>query len=140
MQEDKEAVFDAVDTAKQCLSVLTPMLLSMTVDKTRMLEATRKGFLNATDCADYLVRKGLAFRDAYRIVGELVKHCLLIGQTLDTLPLSDYREHCDAFGEDVYAAIDLAHCVQARDVAGGPAPGRVREQILKVRETLEQMQ
>jgi argininosuccinate lyase len=140
MQEDKEAVFDAVDTVKLCLSTLTPMLGTMTVNRERMLEAAQKGFLNATDCADYLVGKGLAFRDAYRIAGELVKTCIEKKQTLDTLELGVYKAHCDAFDHDVYAAIDLHRCVSARRCTGGPAPERVTEQIERVLGLIDKME
>ena len=136
MQEDKEAVFDAVDTVKMCLITLTPMIETMTVHPKRMMEAAQTGFLNATDCADYLVTKGLAFRDAYRIVGGLVKHCMVHGETLDSLALSDYKQHSDAFDKDVYAAIDLMRCVTERNIQGGPAPERVEQQIEYVRAKL----
>ncbi len=140
MQEDKEAVFDAVDTVKSCLVTLIPMIQTMTVHKDQMAKAAKKGFINATDCADYLVRKGLAFRDAYRIVGGLVRHCLDNGETLDSLPLSEYKKHSGAFDTDIYEAIDLLRCVTQRDMEGGPAPDRVMQQIRFVQEALHDME
>jgi len=136
MQEDKEAVFDAVDTAKLCLSTITPMLSTMTVHPERMRAAAAEGFINATDCADYLVKKGLPFRDAYRAVGSLVALCIREGHTLESLPLSAYRSVCPLFEEDVYEAIDLTACVKGRSVTGGPAT--VPAQIAWVRERLEE--
>ncbi len=139
MQEDKEAVFDAVDTVLLCLSTLTPMLLSMTVNEKRMLDATKRGFLNATDCADYLVNKGMPFRDAYKITGELVRYCIDNDLTLDSLPLDTYKQFSALFQTDVYDAIDLLHCVNGRDVLGGPSPVCVKQQIAYVREELKNM-
>ena len=137
MQEDKEAVFDAIDTVKACLEVLTPMMATMTVLPDNMRAAARKGFLNATDCADYLTKKGLPFRDAYRAVGELVAICIETGHVLDDLPLDQYQAVCPLFEEDVYQAIDLKTCVGERKSLGGPAPDEVRRQIQKIRAFLE---
>jgi argininosuccinate lyase len=137
MQEDKEAVFDAVDTALLCLEVFAPMLKSAVFHPERMRAAAAAGFLNATDCADYLAKKGVPFRDAYNITGKLVNTCIQSGVTLETLPLSDYRAAHPAFDEDVYAAIDLARCVRLRRVDGGPAPEAVQRQIALVKERLE---
>ena len=136
MQEDKEAVFDAIDTVKACL-VLTPMMATMTVLPDNMRAAARKGFLNATDCADYLTKKGLPFRDAYRAVGELVALCIETGHVLDDLPLNQYQAVCPLFEADVYQAIDLKTCVGERKSLGGPAPDEVRRQIQKIRAFLE---
>jgi argininosuccinate lyase len=136
MQEDKEAIFDAVDTVSMCLSTLTPMLLSMKVKPDTMLDATKKGFLNATDCADYLVGKGLPFRDAYKITGSLVRLCLERGDTLDSLPMEEYKHFSELFSQDVYEAIDLMRCVTGRNVTGGPAPEAVKRQIEGVRKQL----
>ena len=136
MQEDKEAVFDAVDTALLCLEVFAPMLKSATFHVDTMRAAAAKGFLNATDCADYLTRKGVPFRDAYNVSGKLVRLCIEKGETLETLPLSDYQAAHPAFDEDVYEAIDLARCVKLRSVDGGPAPEAVRRQIGIVKELL----
>ncbi len=131
MQEDKEAVFDAVDTVKMCLNAFTPMIDTMTVLKENMRNAAAKGFINATDCADYLVSKGLPFRDAYKATGELVAICIDKGLTLETLPIEEYKAICDLFDEEVYSAINLEKCVNDRLVAGGPSAGSVEKQIEK---------
>ncbi len=131
MQEDKEAVFDAVDTVKMCLNAFTPMIDTMTVIKENMRNAAAKGFINATDCADYLVSKGLPFRDAYKATGELVAICIDKGLTLETLPIEEYKAVCELFDEEVYTAINLEKCVNDRLVAGGPSAGSVEKQIEK---------
>ena len=138
MQEDKEAVFDAVDTLKLCLTPLIPMLETMTVLEGNMRNAAARGFINATDCADYLVaEKGLPFRDAYKITGELVALCIEKGLTLETLPLEEYQKICPAFDEGVYQAISLERCVAGRKVLGGPAPENVTAQAQRVLALLE---
>ena len=138
MQEDKEAVFDAVDTLKLCLTPLIPMLETMTVLEGNMRNAAARGFINATDCADYLVaEKGLPFRDAYKITGELVAPCIEKGLTLETLPLEEYQAICPAFDEGVYQAISLERCVAGRKVLGGPAPENVTAQAQRVLALLE---
>lgn len=129
MQEDKEAVFDAVDTVKQCLSVLTPMFETMKLCRGRMHDAALSGFLNATDLADYLTRKGMPFRDAYKLTGQLVADCIEKGRTLKDIPLAELKAHSPLFAEDVYDAIDLAVCVKGRKAPGGPAPEEVKRQI-----------
>ncbi len=129
MQEDKEAIFDAVDTVKLCISTFIPMLSTMTVLSENMRQAAAKGFINATDCADYLVKKGLPFRDAYKITGTLVKRCIELGVTLETLPLNEYKKLSDSFDEDVYKAISLETCVNERKSQGGPSPDSVKAQI-----------
>lgn len=129
MQEDKEAVFDAVDTAKLCLSTFTPMIETMTVLKDNMRNAAAKGFINATDCADYLVKKGLPFRDAYKATGTLVAVCIDRNLVLETLPLDEYKKACNLFEEDIYTAISLDTCVSDRNVIGGPAKESVEKQI-----------
>lgn len=129
MQEDKEAIFDAVDTVKMCLTAFTPMIDTMTVLKDNMRAAAAKGFINATDCADYLVGKGLPFRDAYKATGELVALCIDKGLTVETLPLEEYRKVCDLFDDEVYTAINLEKCVADRKVAGGPSSESVDTQI-----------
>jgi argininosuccinate lyase len=133
MQEDKEAVFDAVDTVKMCLNAFTPMIDTMTVLKDNMRLAAAKGFINATDCADYLVGKGLPFRDAYKATGELVALCIDKGLTLETLPLADYQNICDLFDDEVYTAINLEKCVADRLVVGGPSISSVENQISHAR-------
>ncbi len=139
MQEDKEAVFDAVDTAKMCLDVFTPMLAGMTVCAENMKKAAQTGFINATDLADYLVRKGLPFRSAYKISGEVVSECIQSGCVLETLPLDAYRRHSLLIGEDVYAAIDLQTCVEARISEGGTSPQSVEAQLAWVRKKLDEL-
>lgn len=137
MQEDKEAIFDAVDTVKLCIKTFIPMLATMRVNKENMRAAAAKGFINATDCADYLVKKGLPFRDAYKITGTLVAMCIERGTTLEELPLEEYKKLCDTFGEDVYEAIRLESCVMNRKVPGGPAPEAVRDQIDFIRQAID---
>ena len=136
MQEDKEAVFDACDTAKQCLDVFAPMVAGMTVKTENMRAAAQKGFINATDLADYLVGKGLPFRSAYKISGQLVAECIRTGAVLETLPLSAYQSCCDKIGEDVFDAIDLDNCVSRRKSEGGTSVESVERQIKYVREEI----
>ena len=136
MQEDKEAVFDSVDTLKQCLSIIVPMLATAKFLPENMLAAGKRGFINATDCADYLVKKGMPFRDAYGVVGRLVALCVERGVTLDALPLEDYRKESGLFDEDVYEAIDLITCVKGRNVVGGPAPQAVKKHIEQIKNTV----
>lgn len=138
MQEDKEAVFDAVDTLKLCVTPLIPMIETMTVLTENMRNAAAKGFINATDCADYLVaEKGLPFRDAYKITGELVALCIQENLTLETLPLEKYKSVCDVFDSGVYDAISLDTCVNQRNVLGGPAPENVKNQAKRVLKIIE---
>lgn len=129
MQEDKEAIFDAVDTVKLCLTTLIPMMQTMRINKENMRAAAAKGFINATDCADYLVKKGVPFRDAYKITGGLVAQCIEKHLTLETLPLTEYKAASDVFDQDVYQAIALETCVKERKVEGGPSPVAVQKQI-----------
>ena len=137
MQEDKEPVFDAIDTVEQCLPVFAAMVDTLTVKNRNMQKAAAGGFINATDCADYLVKKGLPFRDAYMIVGRLVHMCIKTGETLDTLPLKDFQSVSGAFGPDVYQALELKTCVGGRKVYGGPAPDSVKTQIEHIKEFVE---
>lgn len=129
MQEDKEAIFDALDTAKLCLVTFIPMLDTMRVLQENMRAAAAKGFINATDCADYLTKKGVPFRDAYKITGTLVAQCIQEGKTLETLELDQYQAQCSVFGEDVFEAISLETCVNGRTSLGGPAPASVLRQV-----------
>ncbi|MBQ9735557.1 MAG: argininosuccinate lyase [Clostridia bacterium] len=129
MQEDKERVFDTVDTVKACLDVLTPMLATMTVKEKNMRAAAAGGFINATDLADYLVTKGMPFRSAYKIAGELVAYCIANKTTLEELPLAVYQSYSDLFDEGVFAAIDLDACVERRCSEGGTSPKSVRAQV-----------
>lgn len=132
MQEDKEAIFDAADTLSACLAAFTPMISTMKVLKENMRAAAAKGFINATDCADYLVGKGLPFRTAYRITGDLVAYCTEHHSTLEELPVEKYREFSDKFGTDLYDAISLEHCVTGRKSLGGPAPENVEFQAKRI--------
>ena len=138
MQEDKEAIFDAIDTVELCVPVFTAMLDTLTVRGKNMAKAAAGGFINATDCADYLVKKGLPFREAYMIVGRLVNSCIRRGDTLDTLTLKDFRAISSLFGEDVYRALELKTCVNERQVHGGPSAKAVTKQIEQVRTFLAQ--
>ena len=137
MQEDKEAVFDAVDTAKMCLKVAAPMIETMSVNKENMLKAAQGGFINATDLADYLVRKGLPFRSAYKISGEIVAYCIRSGKVLETLSLEDYLGFSELFEEDVYEDIDLKNCMEKRISEGGTSVASAEKQIADVRRILE---
>ncbi|MGN1416576.1 MAG: argininosuccinate lyase [Oscillospiraceae bacterium] len=136
MQEDKEAIFDAIDTVKLCITTFIPMLSTMTVNKENMRAAAAKGFINATDCADYLVKKGRPFRDAYKITGTLVALCIKKGTTLEELPIEEYKKLCPDFDNDVYEAISLDTCVMQRKSDGGPAPEAVQVQIEKLKAKL----
>ncbi|MBQ2944119.1 MAG: argininosuccinate lyase [Ruminococcus sp.] len=129
MQEDKEAIFDAVDTVKLCISVFTPMIATSTVLKDNMYKAAQKGFINATDLADYLVKKGMPFRSAYKLVGETVAYCIANNTVLEDLPFEKYKELSELFDEDVYTDISLEACVNKRISQGGTGPKSVQTQI-----------
>ena len=137
MQEDKEAIFDAVDTLRECLITFIPMLDTMTVKRENMRMAAAKGFINATDLADYLTKKGMPFRDAYKISGSLVGWCVQNNTVLEDIPLDTLRAYSELFDEDVYAAIALETCVSTRISEGGPSPDSVRKQIQLAKEKLE---
>lgn len=137
MQEDKECVFDAIDTVELCVPVFAAMLDTLTVLPRNMRNAASGGFINATDCADYLVKKGMPFREAYMIVGRLVNMCIKSGETLDTLPLKDFRSISNLFGADVYQALELKTCVNGRTVYGGPASDSVKQQIANIKAFVE---
>ena len=138
MQEDKEAIFDAFDTADACLGVLAPMLESMKVNRDNMRRAAAMGFINATDLADWLVeKKGVPFRTAYKLVGQLVGQCVKEGVTLEELPLEAYREASPVFDADLYKALDLDACVLRRSSQGGTAPEQVDKQLEALRSRLE---
>ena len=128
MQEDKESVFDAVDTVKMCLDVTVGMIETIKVNADKMLAAAQKGFINATDLADYLVEKGTPFRDAYKISGKIVSRCIKDGKTLETLPLDVYKEYGE-FDDGVYEAVDMQKCVLKRTSDGGTSPESVDAQI-----------
>jgi len=136
MQEDKEAIFDAIDNVKLCLSTFIPMLETMSVYKENMRNAAARGFINATDCADYLVKKGMPFRDAYKITGGLVAECIEKHTDLEHLPIECYKEKTDLFTDDVYNAISLDTCVRERKSYGGPSPESVTKQIEITRKKL----
>lgn len=138
MQEDKEAVFDCVDTVKMCLQVFTPMIATMKPCVENMYKAAQKGFLNATDLADYLTKKGVPFRTAYKISGQLVSWCIHHDTVLEALPLETLQQYSDVFDEDVYPAITLENCVARRTSLGGPAS--VEAQIAAVKDYLSQQQ
>ena len=137
MQEDKEAVFDACDTVKMCLQVFVPMVATMKANCENMLLAAQKGFINATDLADYLVKKGLPFRSAYKISGQLVALCIEKNTVLEQLPLETYKEYSDLFESDLYPAIDLMNCVQKRISKGGTSVQSVEAQIQYVNQELK---
>ena len=137
MQEDKESIFDACDTVKMCLKVFAPMVDTMTVREDNLRKAAQEGFINATDLADYLVRKGLPFRTAYKISGALVARCIAEGTVLEALPLETYRDFSPLIDTDVYAAIDLRTCVEKRVSYGGPTKASVEAQIVYVRRALD---
>ena len=139
MQEDKEAIFDAVDTVKMCLTAFTPMLDTMRVIPQNMRKAAAGGFINATDCADWLTKNGVPFRDAYKATGELVARCIELGTDLESLPIEEYKAVCDVFTEDVYDAISLEKCVSQRTAFGGPAPQLVKAQAARVKEIAENL-
>ena len=136
MQEDKEAVFDAVDTVKMCLKVFTGMIATLTANEDNMLLAAQKGFINATDLADYLVKKGLPFRSAYKISGSLVALCIRENTVLEELPLDTYNTYSDLFEADLYEAIDLRKCVETRISVGGTSVASVEAQIAYVKEEI----
>jgi len=137
MQEDKEAIFDAVDTVIMCLKVFTPMIETMSVRADNMYRAAQNGFINATDLADYLVKHGMPFRSAYKIVGQIVARCIEENCVLDDLPLEKYREHSELFESDLYEEISLETCVEKRISAGGTSQGSVEAQIAYVRNELK---
>lgn len=137
MQEDKEPLFDAIDTVKKCIPVFTAMIETMTIKAENMRAAASGGFINATDCADYLVKKGLPFRDAYTVTGKLVNYCISEKKTLETLTLTQYRDFSPLFDNDVFEAISLEACLDGRKVPGGPAPESVNAQIKYIRDFLD---
>lgn len=137
MQEDKETLFDSIDQVKMCLPVFTDMIKTMKVNVERMKECAAKGFINATDCADYLVKKGRAFRDAYKTTGQLVAYCIDHDEVLETLPLNVYQSFDKVFDEDIYHAISLLTCIENRKVEGGPAPVTCQKAIERMVKKLE---
>ncbi len=140
MQEDKEAVFDAADTVKMCLQVFTPMMETMKPRTDNMYAAAQKGFINATDLADYLTKRGMPFRSAYKISGQLVAYCIQENTVLDALPLEVFHQYSDLFAQDVYQEISLETCVKRRISAGGTSVESVEAQIASAKAWLEQQQ
>lgn len=133
LQEDKEALFDAIDTVKSCLITITPMLKTITVNRSVMFTAAKKGYLNATDLADYLVKKGLPFREAHKISGALVQEAIKAHEPLDNLDLETYQKYSPLFKSDLYRAIDLRTCVKNRCTPGGPSPLVMRPYLTKLK-------
>ena len=129
MQEDKEAIFDSIETVEKCLSIFAPMIATMTVLKDNMYSAAQKGFINATDLADYLVKKGMPFRTAYKIVGQTVAECIEKNKVLETLTLDEYKAHSDLFEEDLFNEISLETCIKKRISAGSTGYESVKKQI-----------
>ena len=136
MQEDKEAVFDAIDTVKMCLKVFAPMVKEMKSNKENMAAAAKKGFINATDLADYLVGNGMAFRDAYKLTGQLVRSCIERGTVLEQISLEEYKALSPLFEEDVFSAIDLYECVKKRSSRGGASPDNIDAQTEYVKKAV----
>ena len=134
MQEDKEVAFDALDTVKDCITLFTGMIDTITFNKDVMAKSAMKGFTNATDAADYLVRKGIPFRDAHGIIGQLVLKCIEKDCSIEDLSISELKEICDSFDEDVYDAISLKTCVERRLTKG--APGAIKEAIRRYEEII----
>ena len=137
MQEDKEGVFDACDTVKMCLKVFTPMVETLTVLTDNMKKAAGEGFINATDLADYLVKKGMPFRTAYKISGQLVALCMSKKTVLEDLPLEEYKKYSDLFDNDLYDAVNLENCVKRRVSEGGTSVQSVEKQIEYVRNQIK---
>ena len=137
MQEDKEVLFDAIDQVKLCLPVFTDMLKTMKVNSKKMRDYAAKGFINATDCADYLVKQGKAFRDAYKTTGQLVAYCIEHDEVLETLSLDIYQSFDAVFEESIYEAIALETCVKNRQVDGGPSPQAVEKSIILMKEKVK---
>ena len=136
MQEDKEAVFDAVDTVKICLQVAAPMIAGMTVLAGSMKKAAQEGFINATDLADYLVKKGMPFRSAYKVSGQIVAFCMEQGKVLEELTLPELKGFSELFESDVYDDIDLKNCMEKRISEGGTSAASVKKQIELIREQI----
>ena len=137
MQEDKEAVFDALETVEMCLDIFAPMIKTMKLIPANMYKAAQEGFINATDLADYLTKKGMPFRSAYKIVGQIVAECIEKRTVLDKLPIDEYKKYSDIFDSDLYVEISLETCVEKRISEGGTSVSSVEKQIALVRKELE---
>ena len=140
MQEDKEAVFDAVDTVKACLAVFCGMLQSITFHKDVMYRSAQGGYTNATDAADWLVKKGVAFRDAHEIVGRLVSHAVTQGKPLEELTLDEFKSFCDTFDQTVYRAISVQQSVNSRNIIGGTSQSAVEQAIKNAERFLQEIE
>ncbi|MEE0776942.1 MAG: argininosuccinate lyase [Bacillota bacterium] len=136
MQEDKEALFDAVDTVKKCLMIFKPMVATLTINKARMRNDAEGGFINATDAADYLAERGVPFREAHAVVGSLILHCEKEGKALKDLTMEEWKKFSPVFSEDIYEFVKIESSVDRRQVPGGPAPERAKEAIAKAKERL----
>ena len=139
MQEDKECLFDSIDTVKLCLKVIVPMLDSIKFNKEKMLEAAKKGFINATDLADYLTKKGMPFRDAYKLVGQIVSYSIKNSKSLNDLEIEEYKSFSNEFENDLYDSIDLVNIVNSKNTIGGPAPDTVKKHIEIVEKELSKI-
>lgn len=137
MQEDKEAIFDSIETVKACLGIFAPMIATMRVNTDVMYSAASKGFINATDLADYLTKKGMPFRSAYKTVGQIVAYCIEKGYVLDDMPLDEYKKFDGMFEDDLYNEISLKTCVEKRISAGGTGPQSVDSQISYIKKFLK---
>ena len=137
MQEDKESIFDAIDTVKQCLTVFPPMLKTLKALPENMLKAAQKGFINATDLADYLTKKDIPFRTAYKLVGQIVAYCIANNKVLEEMDIAEYQSFHELFQEDVYEAISLRRCVESRISAGGTNQASAEEQIKYIEKFLQ---
>ena len=137
LQEDKEAFFDAVDTVNACLDVFIPMIASLKAKEENMLAAAKEGFINATDLADYLAKKGIPFREAYKIVGEIVRDAAKKGVTLEDISLEEYKKISPVFDKDLYEEISLQTCVNKRTSEGGTGLASVEKQIALAREKIK---
>ena len=138
MQEDKEAIFDAFDTTLVCLSLAASLVKDLTLFPDRMEKAAAEGFINATDCADYLTAKGVPFRTAYQLTGDLVAYCTEKGKTLEALTMQEYTDISPLFDEKIYAAVDLHNCLARRNSQGGTAPSQVAVQVADLMKKLEE--
>ena len=134
MQEDKELIFDSIDTVKVCLSTFSKMVDTLTVKKENMKKACKEGFINATDLADYLVKKNIAFRDAHKILGEMVLYCIENKKHLEDLSLKELKSFSEAFTEDAYEVLNIVNCVENRDVIGGPSSKQVMIRLKELKD------
>jgi argininosuccinate lyase len=139
MQEDKEALFDGAETVIDCLTVYSPMIRTMKVKRDNMYKAAGKGFINATDLADYLTKKGMPFRSSYKISGEIVAECISLGIVLEELPINEYKAYSELFDEDLYHEISLKNCVAKRISEGGTGYESVEKQIALTEEFLNRL-